>query len=239
VSERIRRLVLWDIDGTLVDSAGAGREAFAEAFEALFGKPPEGRVEMAGRTDEEIALDMLERNGIAEGESHLQGFAAALADALAAKAEMIAERGRPHPGAREAIERLAAEPGVLQSLLTGNIESNAAVKLGAVGLLDHIDLEIGGYGSDHRVRAELVAIARAKARAKYGVDFEPHETVLVGDTPLDIAAAREAGARVIAVASSLFGVAELEAANADQVLEDLCDAEALVRVVLSGVPGRA
>jgi phosphoglycolate phosphatase len=229
--ERFRRLVLWDIDGTLVDSAGAGREAFADAFKALFGKPPEGRVEMAGRTDEEIALEMLDRNGIAEGESHLRGFAEALAEALASKAEMIAERGRPYPGAREAIERLAAEPGVLQSLLTGNIEPNAALKLGAVGLLDHLDLEIGGYGSDHRVRAELVAIARRKARAKYGIEFEPCDTVLVGDTPLDVTAGREAGARVVAVASSFFSVEELEAAGPDQILEDLRDAEALVRAV--------
>jgi phosphoglycolate phosphatase len=235
----VRRLVLWDIDGTLVDSAGAGREAFSDAFESLFGKRPEGRVEMAGRTDEEIALEMLDRNGIAEGERHLSGFADALARALATKAEMIAERGRPYPGAREAIERLAAEPGVLQSLLTGNIEPNAAIKLGAVGLLDHLDLEIGGYGSDHRVRAELVLIARRKARAKYGIDFEPKETVLVGDTPLDVAAGRDAGARVVAVASSSFGVHELEAAGPDHVLEHLCDAAALVRAVISDGRERA
>jgi phosphoglycolate phosphatase-like HAD superfamily hydrolase len=231
VSGAVRRLVLWDIDGTLVDSAGVGREAFSDAFEALFGKRPEGRVEMAGRTDAEIALEMLDCNGIAAGESHLQGFTDALADALAAKAEMIAARGRSYPGAREAIERLAAEPGVLQSLLTGNIEPNAALKLAAVGLVDHLDLEVGGYGSDHRVRAELVLIAREKARAKYGVEIGAHETVLVGDTPLDVAAGEEAGARVVAVASSFFGVEELEAAGADHVLADLRDAEALVRAV--------
>ena len=239
MSEGYARLVLWDIDGTLVDSDGVGREAFSDAFEALFGKLPGGRVEMAGRTDEEIALEMLDRNGIAGGESHLQGFSEALAEALAAKAEMLAERGRPCPGAREAIERLAAERGVLQSLLTGNIEPNAALKLGAVGLLDHLDLEIGGYGSDHRVRAELVLIARRKALAKYGVDFEPRDTVLVGDTPLDVAAGKGAGARVVAIASSLFGVEELEAAGPDQVLEDLRDAEALVRAVVSDAPARA
>ena len=235
----MHRLVLWDIDGTLVDSAGAGREAFSDAFEALFGRPPEGRVEMAGRTDDEIALEMLERNGIGDGESHLRGFGEALVQALAAKAEMIAERGRSYPGAKEAIERLAAEPGVLQSLLTGNIEPNAALKLGAVGLLDHLDLEIGGYGSDHRVRSELVRIARRKARQKHGIDFAPDQTVLVGDTPLDVAAGRAAGARVVAVASSFFGVDELEAAGADQVLEDLVDSEALVRAVLSAEPERA
>jgi phosphoglycolate phosphatase len=186
---------------------------------------------MAGRTDEEIALEILEHNGIAEGESHLDGFTEALGHALAAKAELIAARGRPHPGAPEAIARLAAEPGVLQSLLTGNIEANAAVKLGAVGLLDHLDLEIGGYGSDHRVRSELVTVARRRAREKYGVDYTPEQTVLIGDTPLDVTAARHAGARVVAVASGFSDLSELEAAGPDHLLPDLRDAEALVSAV--------
>jgi phosphoglycolate phosphatase-like HAD superfamily hydrolase len=229
----MRRLVLWDIDGTLVDSAGVGREAFTDAFASLFGKPPQGRVEMAGRTDEEIALEILERNGIAEGETHLEGFAQALVEALAAKAETIADKGKSYPGAREAIARLAAEPGVLQSLLTGNVEANAAVKLGAVGLLDHLDLEIGGYGSDNRVRAELVTIARRRAHAKHGIDFTPQETVLIGDTPLDVAAGRQAGARVVAVASGFSTVAELDASEPDHVLRDLTDVEALVHAVVA------
>jgi phosphoglycolate phosphatase len=193
---------------------------------------------MAGRTDEEIALEILERNGVAEGERHLEGFTEALAQALATKAELIAARGKPHPGALEAIGRLATEPGILQSLLTGNIEANAAVKLGAVGLLDHLDLEIGGYGSDHRVRAELVTVARERARAKYGADFTPGQTVLIGDTPLDVAAARQAGARVVAVASGFSDLNDLEAALPDHLLPDLCDVEALVRAV-NGASERA
>ncbi len=186
---------------------------------------------MAGRTDEEIALEILEQNGVAEGERHLGGFTEALGHALAAKAELIAAHGRPHDGAQEAIARLAAEPGVLQSLLTGNIESNAAIKLGAVGLLDHLDLEIGGYGSDHRVRSELVAVARRRAREKYGVGFNPEQTVLIGDTPLDVAAAREAGARVVAVASGFSDLDELDAAAPDHLLADLRDVEALASAV--------
>ncbi len=214
-----------------MDSAGAGREAFADAFESLFGTRVDIQVAMAGRTDEEIGLEILERNGIADGEAHLPGFAEALAEALAARAEQIAERGRPYPGAREAIERLAAEPGVVQSLLTGNIEPNAAVKLGAVGLVDHLDLEVGGYGSDNRRRSELVGVARRKALAKHGVDFAPEETVLIGDTPLDVAAAQEAGVRVVAVASGFSSREELEGTGAGVVLPDLRDAEALVRAV--------
>jgi phosphoglycolate phosphatase-like HAD superfamily hydrolase len=186
---------------------------------------------MAGRTDEEIALEILERNGVSEGERHLAGFTDALGHALAAKAELIAAHGKSHAGAHAAISRLAAEPGVLQSLLTGNIESNAAIKLGAVGLLDHLDLEIGGYGSDHRVRFELVTVARRRARDKYGVEFSPEQTVLIGDTPLDVAAARQTGARVVAVASGFSDLSELEGAGPDYLLPDLLDAEALVSAV--------
>jgi phosphoglycolate phosphatase len=227
-----RTLVLWDIDGTLVDSAGLGRQAFVDAFASLFGRPPAGVPTMNGRTDLEIALDILERNGIAEGEVHLGGFSHALAESLATKAEMIAERGSAYPGARRAIERLAAEPGVVQSLLTGNIEPNAALKLAAVGLVEHLDLSIGGYGSDHRVRSELVAVARDKARRKYGLDFAPADTVLVGDTPLDVAAGKEAGARVVAIASGPVTSDELEEAGADAVLADLRDPEAVAGAVL-------
>jgi phosphoglycolate phosphatase-like HAD superfamily hydrolase len=188
---------------------------------------------MAGRTDTEIALELLERNGIGDGESYLEGFSQALADALAVKAELIAARGRPYPGAREAIARLAAEPTLVQSLLTGNIEVNAAVKLSAVGLVEHIDLDVGAYGSDHRVRSELVAVARSKARTKYGVEFRPEDTVLIGDTPLDVAAAKAAGARSVAVASSFFDESDLEGAEPDALLRDLTDAEALLRAVLA------
>jgi phosphoglycolate phosphatase-like HAD superfamily hydrolase len=229
----VHRLVLWDIDGTLVDSAGAGRDAFGDAFESLFGTPGDVQVAMAGRTDEEIALEILERNGIAGGEIHLPGFAEALTQALALRAEQIAERGRSYPGAREAIERLAREPGIVQSLLTGNIEPNAAIKLSAVGLVEHIDLEVGGYGSDHRRRSELVAVARAKALAKHGIDFAPGETILIGDTPLDVAAARESGARIVAVASGFSSAEELVGAGAETVLADLRDAEAVVRAVVN------
>jgi phosphoglycolate phosphatase len=227
----VRRLVLWDIDGTLVDSGGYGRVAFSDAFNQLFGKDPGDLGSLNGRTDLEIALDILERNGIEDPAHHLDGFAEALASSLAEKAALIRERGRAYPGAVEALERLSREPGVVQSLLTGNIEVNAAVKLGAVGLLDHLDLDVGAYGSDHRVRAELVAIARRKAQAKYGIEFTPEETVLIGDTPLDVAAGKEAGVRVIAVAASQYDAETLAASGADIVLEDLVDSEALVRAI--------
>ena len=193
-------LVLWDIDGTLVDTAGHGRGAFEEAFESLFGRRPVGRVEMAGRTDHQIALSILERNSVERAESHLPRMWQALAEALAAKLPEIRAEGAAQPGARAALEALATRPGLVQGLLTGNIEANAAVKLAAFGLDSLVDLEVGGYGSDpHDSRGDLVAIARRRVARKYG---DARDVVLVGDTPLDVAAAREAHARAVAVATA-------------------------------------
>lgn len=222
-------LVLWDIDGTLVDAAGHGRDAFDDAFEAVLGRPAGHAVEMAGRTDHQIALAMLEGDGVGDGATQLPRMLDALAAALAARRDRIAVEGHAHEGAEEALTALAGRPGVVQSLLTGNLEVNAAVKLGAFGLERLVDLEVGGYGSDpHTERADLVAVARRRAARKYGAATA---TVLVGDTPLDVRAAHRAGARAVAVATGPFGVRELAAAGADAVLEDLRDTGALVAAV--------
>jgi phosphoglycolate phosphatase-like HAD superfamily hydrolase len=228
VSSSPRRLVLWDIDGTLVHTAGYGRDAFAEAFETVVGRPPaEGLVPMAGRTDHDIALALLELNGIEVGEHHWPAFTEALAAALAAKEAEIAAKGRPMPGVVAVLEALAARDGVVQSLLTGNIEPNAVVKLAAFGLERHFDFDIGAFGSDHRLRPELVPIARRRAREKYGVEHEP---VIVGDTPLDVAAARAGGARAVAVATGPYAVEDLDA---DAVLADLTNTEVAVEAILN------
>lgn len=226
------RLVLWDIDGTLVDTAPHGSDAFAQAFHDVTGRRPERLAAMAGRTDHEIALDILEGNGVADGERHLPDFTAALAAALAGREAAIRAEGRELPGARAALAALDREPGVVQSLLTGNIEPNAALKLGAFGLGAELDFALGGYGSDDRVRANLVAVARRRAEARAGEAVAPADTVLIGDTPLDVAAGRAAGARVVAVASGRSSVPELTEAGADAVLADLCDTEAVVAAVM-------
>jgi phosphoglycolate phosphatase-like HAD superfamily hydrolase len=217
-------LVLWDIDGTLVDSAGHGRRAFAEAFEAVTGRPPAAEVPMAGHTDHQIALAML-------GEAHdrLPRMLEELAAALARRAELIRAEGHPYPGAREALQALGERSGTVQSLLTGNLEANAAVKLAAFGLDRLVDLEVGGYGSDpHEARSDLVAVAREKAATKYA---EAAATVLVGDTPLDVRAAHDAGARAVGVATGPYGVGELRRSGADAVLPDLRDTQAVLAAV--------
>jgi phosphoglycolate phosphatase len=226
------RLVLWDIDGTLVDGAGLGRDAFLDAFEQVVGSPAEQLVPFAGRTDLEIALDLLETAGVHDGEVLLERFHNELARAMAERAHLVSERGHALPGAHEALQRMADEPDVIQSLLTGNIEPNAEVKLGAFGLERHLDFAIGAYGSDHRRRSELVAVALRKARAVRGIELAPADAVLIGDTPLDVAAALEGGARAVAVASGPYGQEELREAGAHAVLPDLTDAEAVVAAAL-------
>jgi phosphoglycolate phosphatase-like HAD superfamily hydrolase len=230
----MRRLVLWDVDGTLIDSAKLGRDAFLDAFEAVTGSPAERLVPFAGRTDLEIAHDLIAAAGIEPRLGLIDAFERELERAMAERAGLLRERGRALPGAREAIARLEREPGVLQSLLTGNIEPNARVKLGALGLDGGLDFEIGAYGSDHRMRGELVAIARRKAERKHDVRLGAAHVVLVGDTPLDVAAAREGGARAVGVATGPYDEGALDEAGADAVLADLTDLEAFVRAVLDG-----
>jgi phosphoglycolate phosphatase len=226
------RLVLWDIDGTLVEAAGLGRDAFFEAFEAVTGERPSAMVPFAGRTDLEIALDMLASSGVEAAEGLLDVFGDELAAAMATRSQALREYGRAFPGAAAALERLQSEPDVLQSLLTGNIAPNAKVKLAAFGLDRHVDFEIGAYGSDDRMRGRLVAIAREKAERKHGVELHAGDVVLIGDTPLDVRAAHEGGARAVGVATGPYDVDALRDAGADAVLGDLTDTEAVLSALL-------
>jgi phosphoglycolate phosphatase-like HAD superfamily hydrolase len=217
-------LALWDIDGTLVDSAGHGRYAFDDAFKIVAGQPAP-RVEMAGRTDHQIALELL--GGDRE---RLPSMLDELAAALELRREAIRAEGRPYPGVPETLTALDARDDVVQSLLTGNIRLNAALKVGAFGLERWLDLDVGAYGSDpHEERSDLVAVARRRAAEKYG---EPTGAVLIGDTPLDVRAAHAAGARAVAVATGFSDVAALEASGAEAVLADLSDTDAAVAAIL-------
>lgn len=224
------RLLLWDIDGTLVRTGPHGREAFGVAFAAVFGRETDvSELPMAGRTDHAITMALLKDEGIEDGASRVGDVLTELTAALEARREAIAEQGSATPGAREALEAVAREDGFTQSLLTGNIEVNAALKLSAFGLEDLVDLEIGGYGSDpHATRSDLVDAAREKAAQLRGLHVEAADTVLIGDTPLDVEAAHTAGARAIAVATGPYGVSELRETGADAVLEDLRDTAGLL-----------
>ena len=225
--------MLWDIDGTLLDSGGAGPAAFPDAFERVVGRQPRELAPMSGRTDWDIALDILERNGVDDVDALWPAFADGLAEALAAREGEMTADGRALPGVREAIAALEEADGVLQTLLTGNIKPNAATKLRAFGLDGLLDLEIGAYGSDDRQRPALVAIARGRAQARHGIELAPEEIVLIGDTPRDVEAGRANGARAVGVATGNFTADELDEAGADAVLAGLLDPRAVVAAVLA------
>lgn len=239
------RLVLWDIDGTLVHTAGHGREAFMEAFERLCGHAPaDTAVAMAGRTDHAIALDLLERNGVSGAEQRLPQMFSELHAALSRRSPLIVEQGYPQPGVRKALEAVGEDSRFLQTLMTGNIEPNARLKLAAFDLDGLVDLEIGGYGSQRGARSELVGVAVENARAKHGVHLRASDVVVVGDTPLDVEAALAAGARAVAVATGPYGIDELDRADPDAVLPDLRDTAAVLGVLSApggtdGSSGRA
>jgi phosphoglycolate phosphatase len=222
-------LVLWDVDGTLLNAGGVGGELYGAVFTQLFGRTLEAHAPMAGRTDRAIILQTLEMAGVPDPRRFVDPFIAGLTAQAPAVLEAVSVRGRALPGAAAALTALASAR-VQQSVLTGNIRPVAEVKLAAVGLSDPLDLRIGAYGDDHEIRAELVHIARQRAAAAGG-DFPGPATVLVGDTPLDIEAALAAGARAVGVATGSYPAADLLAAGAHTVLPDLTDTH-LVRTAL-------
>ncbi|MBW3614146.1 MAG: haloacid dehalogenase-like hydrolase [Actinobacteria bacterium] len=235
----MKRLVLWDVDGTLVRLGRASRHPFQAALTNVLGRDLEAefhaRVEMSGKTDPQIARELLLLAEVAEHQVDEDTAAVLehLESELAALAHRIPEDGRVLPGIGELLERLHAEPLVVQSVLTGNLAANAAVKLGAFGLDRWLDLSIGAYGSDDADRTHLVPVARRRAAEGHGMEFPPESVWVVGDTPADLACARAGGAHCLLVATGRFPVRELTGLGADAVLEDLSDTELVVEILSS------
>jgi phosphoglycolate phosphatase-like HAD superfamily hydrolase len=225
-------LVLWDVDHTLVDAAGVGSRAFRAAFRQLFGRDDAVRLPpMAGRTDRAIVIDLLEANGVADPQRHLEDFRLAAEQALIGLEDVLRAQGRALPGAVAAVSAVGGTTTAVQTLLTGNIRAFAEAKMRMFGLSEHLDLDIGAYGWAHPVRARLVDMARSAARARHEREFAGRATVLVGDTPLDVEAALATGAAVVGVATGRYGAAELRAAGAHAVLGDLADTGAVLAAI--------
>jgi phosphoglycolate phosphatase len=224
-------LVLWDVDHTLIENSGVSKENYEKAFESLTGRSPNYPPQTDGRTDPEIVRNMLVAHGIAPTDDYMLRVGEALEGAMQANFSRLRERGYELPGARSILSALESLPQVVQSVLTGNIRPNAFAKLSAFNLDSYIDFDIGGYGSDDNVRSRLLAVARARALAKYGISFQPDTTMLVGDTARDVRAGRDGGAYVMAVASGADTVEQLQAEGADVVFPDLSDTHAVIEVV--------
>jgi len=218
----LRRLVLFDVDGTLVRAGPVGSAVFDTALEAVLGRTPERQVKMSGKTDPQIALEYLEL--MHADPACLPEVMAHLEKGLAAAADQLVRHGTALPGSRELLRLLHADNNVVASVLTGNIAPNAAVKLAAFDLDRWLDLEVGAYGSDDADRRVLVPVALGRVAERHGVELEPEDVWVVGDTPRDLECARAGGARCALVATGRYSRDELEGLGADVVLSSLAPA---------------
>jgi phosphoglycolate phosphatase len=238
----IYRLVLWNIDLTLVDVARVSRQAYADAFRRVTGRPLVALPQTVGRTDSEIFFEALALNddasagdvpdrADASGQELLGRYTRELAIAFGSRLDLLPVQGRALPGAREAVVAVASLPGVIQSVLTGTIRPNATAKLQAFGMDAFFDFEIGGYGSEVYPKGAQLLSSRGRAAEKYGADIRPGATVYIADSTRDVEAARIGDARCVAVASGRSSAGELREAGADLVLDDLADTGSVVRAV--------
>jgi phosphoglycolate phosphatase len=236
----IHRLVLWNIDLTLLDVTKVVRAAYAEAFAAITGRPLVQLPQMVGQTEPEIFFDALGRNGVslrADGESErlVAPFGAEFATRLAARKAELTAQGHLMPGAAETLAAVAGIDGVVQSVLTGSSRPNATLKLRAFRLDRHLDLAIGGFaGSEPYPKGALLRATRLRAEEKYGVGFTEQATVYVADSPRDVEAAKIGGATSVAIASGRASSAELRDAGADLVLPDLTSPLPLIALIKAG-----
>lgn len=232
----LRRLILWDIDGTLLTVGSAGRLALEHAAAAVASIPFEQlpAVRMGGKTDPQIVREILTAAGLDQHEID-EVMPEALAEAeryLASEVPTMEAEGRVHPGVRELLESLSKTEGVRQSLLTGNLLPNAVVKVSLFGLDPFLDVEVGAYGTDDADRNLLVPVAMRRVRDLRGEEYRPEEVWVIGDTRHDLACARAGGVRALLVGTGREGVDAEEAGEADAFFEDLSDtAGALARLL--------
>ncbi|NTU82712.1 MAG: HAD hydrolase-like protein [Chloroflexales bacterium] len=225
------RLILWDVDGTLLSTDGIAAEAMRAAMREVVGPAaPLARTAYAGKTDWQIIRESLPTLPPEEIGERLHEFAAAYLGRLEGQREALVARSRVFPGVTAALEALGG--AARQAPLTGNIAVVARIKLECVGLLPLLDLAAGAYGDDHHHRPELVPIAAARAARRYGQSFGGRQVIVVGDTPHDIDCGRANGARTVAVATGPYSLDELLAHGPDVALPDLSDTGAVVAAVL-------
>ena len=232
----VRRLILWDIDGTLLHTGGAGREALEVAAARATGLAVVPQVRMSGKTDPQIVADILSTAGVPAT------AAAHLVPAVLAESELLLEswssrmsaEGRVHPGVRELLVQLDGSPGVRQTLVTGNIYPNALCKVRAFGLDGFFDTEVGAYGTDHAERDRLVPIALSRVRERRGETYAPDEIWVIGDTPNDLSCARAGGVRCLLVGTGGgTGYAAIESLGADRAVHDLGDTTSVLELLLN------
>ncbi len=226
-------LILFDVDGTLINTLGAGRSAMMTAMQAVYGETgPMDDFDFHGKTDPEIVRSLLRATGrsdedVDRGLGRLwERYYRELEKELAVRDGRVFALA----GVVALLDRLAGDDRFRSGLVTGNMERGAWHKLGACGLADRFGF--GAFGSDSEHREDLPPIARDRAEATLGLSFRLEEAVVVGDTPEDIRCARASGARVLAVATGRHTIAELAAHEPDAVVPDLSDTDGVMRILL-------
>lgn len=227
------KLVLFDIDGTLLLSDGAGRRAIHRALHEVFGSTGPADYFFDGKTDPQIVRELMRLAG--HGDDHID---ARMTTLLARYLEILHEELRapgyhPHalPGVPELLDALEARSHVILGSLTGNLAEGARAKLEAVGL-DPGRFRVGAYGSDHEERPELPAIAAQRTSRELGIDVTGAAIVVIGDTPADLTCGTALGASAIGVATGRYSVEELRRHGPIAVFQDLSDTDAVTRAIL-------
>jgi phosphoglycolate phosphatase len=230
------RVLLWDIDGTLVRSARVGvfKDYTTPAIERIFGTA--GRLHelsVSGMTDLQIVCEALRDEGFTTAD--VAARSRELCEHYVAEFERMAATNDPIyfalPGTREILEAVDAHPRYVSSLLTGNVEGAAYWKLRLVGLADFFRLP-GAFGEDSHDRRDLPALAAARINRFLKLDLRPSQFIVIGDTPNDIACAKHFGARSLAVATGRsYSPTDLAACAPDALLRDLTDTEAVLRAL--------
>jgi phosphoglycolate phosphatase len=219
---------LFDIDGTLLASGGAGKAALESAFTGEFNIELRVHIPYAGRTDRAIMRDLFRQHDLADTPENLQkllsGYLRRLPDSLRQ------HNGRVLPGIADILRQLKAAPHVAVGLLTGNVRAGAQVKLGHFGLFEHFGF--GGFGDHHFDRDDVAREAFAAVQSCVGPHCTADRVWVIGDTPLDVQCARAIGARVAAVATGLHTCEQLAATKPDLLFTDLSDPMPLLRLIL-------
>jgi len=220
-----RKLFLFDIDGTLLASGGAGEKALRLAMRDRFGCDKDfSKIEIAGRTDSGIARQLFKIHSIEPTPENLTLFFDCYLHHLAE--QLPATSGRLLPGILELLEKLATRSEVALALLTGNLVRGATLKLAHYGVGEFF--EFGAFADDHHDRNELGHFAKARALEKHGVEFPPECIYVLGDTPHDITCGRAIGAKTVAIATGGFTREQLLEHHPDFLFEDLSDVPAVL-----------
>ncbi len=218
-------IILFDIDGTLLSSGGAGKFALETAFTEDFGVPLRVQIPYAGRTDRAIVADLFQSHGVEPTPAHLEKILAGYLRRLPTSLERL--KGKILPGIVELLTHLRERTQITVGLLTGNVRAGAKVKLGHFGLYEQFTF--GGFGDHHLDRDDVAREALAAARTHVGPHVTADRIWVIGDTPMDVRCARAIGAKVLAVATGLHTMAQLQACDPDLALEDMSDPERFLR----------